>query len=724
MAMVDGDWTITRSTGDIRYTGGDHDNSPTYATVIQFHRWIQDFADQEVFSGDDEHDITDVTASERQTDNIVKLINSFNIDDNAAEHLFDGTVIQGTGGTEVFYDGVVNFGNADVQIQMLQNGAIVSDDWWNQSGAGLNPDATSGISHRFMIKTRTAGADVDGRRLIGMNRTFGNTYGEFSINGTSRGNNVLALTDSADLNNATAIATIAGYTSITNTTEGYVGIDVDNDTSDEFYYSEWNTDQPTRTINDFYERHKWITKDPVTEDSSVETGSDYVVDNATILGQAQAWANGANAMMVTKAVVKLKIAAGAPTGNMTASIFDTSGTFGSTMIPTTIVGTASDAVLAETLDATYRDVTFHFSTPVPVVASTDYALVIEHPTADAGNNVNVRGDATGTHAGNKSERTGAWAAQAAEDLHFEVYTCPDTYEIPGILFRGITHEIDVDTPTGTMQGVEPVSWSGGTGQLLAINSPTAATKIWIQLLTGVVPSNNDTITGGESSATVAAELTTGAITSRALSTPPVGVSTGSAIIGAYGLGIEKADLTDADLVFDLTNTGINPPNNVTFTVFGLVSAEDRVLVTNNSAGDIDFTQLTLTTDLIGGTETAVVCTASIPTDTPGSGTIRIELDDGRYRLQAYTSYTSATFTIASSDYQDPDDATGAANIFVSYIDKLAAATEEAVTTVYDSDRTLFVRVRDGGGTPIKTFETTSVLGTNGGSATAIRTTDT
>lgn len=723
MAMVSADWTITRSTGDIRYIGGDHDNSPTYATVIQFHRWIQDFADQEVFVGDDEMDITDVTPTDRSTDNIITLINGFNIDENASEHLYDGSIIQGTGGTEVFYDGIVNFGNADVQIQLYQNGAMLQDDWWNQAGAGLNADATAGISHRFMIKTHTAGAAIDGRRLIGISRTFGKVYSEFSINGTSRGNNVLALTDAADLNNATAIATVEGYTGITNTTEGYIGIDVNNDTTDEFYYSEWNTNQPTRSINDFYERHKWITKDPVTEDSATETGTDYTVGNGTLTGQAQSFANGANAVVVTKAVFKLKKTL-IPTGNATAVLYAHSGTFGSSSIPTGAALATSDNFDVSTLDGTYRDVTFTFSgalTGRTLSASTNYVIACEYTGGDASNFVQVRGDATGTHGGNQSDETAAvWTAAAAEDLDFAVYTSPETYGMVGSEFRGITHEIDVDGATGTMLAVEPVSWAGGTGQLLAINSATAATKIWIQLLTGVVPTNDQVITG---SGTVTAELTTGVITPRTLSTPPVGASTGSAVIGAYGLGIEKADLADTDKVFDLTNTQITPPNNVTYTVFGLVSGEDRVLVTNNNAGDIDFTQLTLSTDLTTGTETSVVCTASIPVDTPSSGNIRILLDDGRYRLQPYNSYTSATFAITSADYLDPDDATGAKNIFVSYIDKLAGATEEAFTTVYDADRTMFVRVRDGGGSPIKTFETTSVLGTNGGSATAIRTPD-
>lgn len=564
MAMVDGDWTITRSTGAIRYTGDDHGGaSPSYATVIEFHRWLQDFADQEISSGDDEHDITDDTSSDRSTDNIIKLLGTFNIDAMAAEHLYDGSIIQGTGGSEAFYDGVVNFGNASVQIQVIQDGAVLSDDWWNFGGGGLNADAGQGISHRFMILTRTAGADIDGRRLIGTSRTFGNTYSEFSINGTSRGNNVLALTDANDLNNETAEGTVATYTSITNTTEGYIGIDVDNNGADEFYYSEWNTNQPTRSINDFYERMKYLTRD-----GSVET----------------------------------------------------------------------------------------------------------------------------------------------------------LYGLNGELFRGITHELVVDTPTGTFNAFEVVTWTGGTGQMLAINSTTAATKMWIQLLTGVVPTDGQVITGGGSSATVELNVT---VTSRTISTPFVGASTGSAIIGAYGFGIEAADLTAADKVFDLDNVQVTPPNNVTFTVFGLVSSEDRVLVTNDNAGGIDFAQMALAVALTGAAETIVdVGTGNIPADTPTTGSIRIELDDGRHRLVAYLSHDGDDeFTIASTDFTGANVAAIANNVFLAYIDKLAGAATEAYTTVYDADRTLFVRVRDGGGSPIKTFETTGVLGSNGGSATAIRTPD-
>jgi hypothetical protein len=121
--------------------------------------------------------------------------------------------------------------------------------------------------------------------------------------------------------------------------------------------------------------------------------------------------------------------------------------------------------------------------------------------------------------------------------------------------------------------------------------------------------------------------------------------------------------------------------------------------------------------------TAVVINGAIPSDTPSSGTIRVERDSGIYSRIAYSSFTGSTFTITSTDFST-DNASNGNDVFISYIDKLATATSESFTVIFSSNRALFVRVRDGASTPIKTFETTATLGSAGGSATAIRTADT
>jgi hypothetical protein len=570
MAITLTDWSVNRATGDIRYIGDDHAGaSPSYATVIEFHRWLQDLADDASSVGDDELDITDTDPSARSTDNIISLKGDYNIDANASEHLYDGSIKQGTGVTEDIYGGFVNFGNVN-KIQIIQNGAVLADDWWNlAAGGGLN--STIGVSHRFLLPVRLSGANIDNAKIVATSRRFGYTYAEFTINQAGQGNNVLALSESVDLNNATAEGTVATWTGITNTNEGYVGIDVDNNGSNEFYYSEWDANLPTRSINDFFERMKYLTRD----------GS----------------------------------------------------------------------------------------------ASTLYGL-------------------------------------------------------NGELFRGVTNEIDIDTPTGTFVEPESLSWTGGTGQLLAIDSVTAGTKMWIQLLTGVVPTDGLVITGN-SGATATVNVT---VISRSLSIPFVGASTGSALIGSYGLGVQTNDLTANDKLFDLTNTQVTPPNNVTLSVGGLISGEDRILVapwdgvTSDVNGDpaIQQDQLSLAVTLNTDNVTSVVVSEVIPSDTPASGTIRVVDDNAFDRRLEYSAFSGSTFTVTSTDGQEDFlavNATSANDVYISYIDTLASGTSEQYTAVYSSDRSLVVLVRDGGASPIKQFITSATFGSANTSITAIRTSD-
>lgn len=576
MAIAD-DFSVS-ATGDIRYTGAAHGASGAgYYTVIAFHRWLGDLMDQAQASGNDILDITDATASERSTDNIITLINSYNIDDTASEHLYDGSIIQAAGAT--IYDGVLVYATPGMDLQIAQNAGIIVNDFWNTipfggSLKGLNADAGNGISHRFMLKVRSTGTDIDGRRIIGQTRESGFTYSEFRINGTSRGNNVMALTYADDLNDETPAGTVATWTTITNLTQGYNAIDVNNDTTPEYYYSKWNKD--TYTINQFYERMKWLTR----------RGS------------------------------------------------------------------------AETL-----------------------------------------------------------------------------YGLTGEMFRGITHEVSLTTPrTGTFAQFELVTWgtgaTAGTGQMLAIDSTTAGTKMWIQLLTGVAPSASVTITG----ASTATATNTGTPTERPISFPFCGASTGSALIGSYGLSLEATDLAATDKVFDLTNTQRNPPNYVTFVVSGIVSTEDRVLVGPASGGVLQSGQFLLNTTITGGAtsiiakaggETPGTGTASA-TDTPSAGTIRVKGDDGIYHRVTYTGITVAASTMTFTGCTGAPAATANNDIFISYVDALYNGTTatDRYTCVYSgTPRSLFVRVRDGGASPIKTFETPATLGSSGGSASAIRTTD-
>lgn len=727
MPMVDADWSIDRATGDIRYIGDDHTLSggtPSYATIIQFHRWVQAFADNEAFDsgGADtdniEVDIIDANPSDRSTDNIVTLKGIFNVDPTAIEHLYDGTLIQGAETTERRWDGIVNFGNANAHIQVHQDGAVLSDDFWNYGkeagthtggaaeavltdstlgaavdefvgytiknitdgsraliisntattitgvlygGTGnlwdngdvhhiavpLNGDAGQGISHRFMLETRVNGVDLDRRRLLGTTRRYGNTFGEFPINGTSQGNNVLALNDSADLNNTTAWATIDALGDISNT-EGLRLIDIDNDTVNEEYYSEW--DRGGNTINTFVEYLKLQSAD-----GSVDT------------------LNGLNGELfrgLTHAIVHDNETGAAPTTNDELA-------YGTNLIYDTETG--GPFVIGEAI---------HEDTATPLWKARILAV-----------------DDDGT--------TGSLVV----DLESGTITTGDN-------FTGQTSGAQANT-NGT-----PSAQTGSAGvfRVMAYDDDGTTGNTYGQVMKGVAPVNNDRMFFGGATADVGRFIDVNVtVIARTVSTPFVGVSTGSALIGAYGLGLEAADTASADTYFDLGNNPISPPNTVTFVASGFISG-DYVLCTEDDAGDINLDQMTSDISLTGGAVT-IVGVVAIPSDTPSvagtKGGIRVERDDGLYSLHRYTSLSLASdeFTIPSFDFST-NNATTPFNVFVSYLDLVTSLTSENFAYVYSGDRTHFLRVRDGGPTPIKNAEATGVMTITGGTASVNRVSDT
>lgn len=704
--------------GNIRWTGGAV--AGTQYTVLELHRFLQDLADDATASGDDLVDISSLTPSERSTDAIITLLNGYNIDDTMAQHLYGGSITQESG--DVVYSGLQVVGSVfsgTTELQLVQNGALLPNYW----GSGLNANAASNILHRQLVKTRTGGADIDGKKIRVQARELGDTYAEFSVT-MGLGEAVAAIFTNEDINNATAEATIAGWTTITNV-EGYQQIDLGNGSGSRDYYSQWN--RAALTINQLYERAKWITMRALTEDAYTSaTSKDNPVGNASIIEQAQSFAVGSNAMVLTRVRFSLK-RTGSPTGNMTAKVYAHTGTYGVNSTPTGAALATSVAVPATRLRTAYDEIEFVFvgDQQITLSASTNYVVSVAFSGGDGSNYVNVGGvDATG-HGGNRSDYVASWTADATDDLWFELYTSFKLHNMAGELFRGITHQWNYDGESGgPFTEDEVLTWgagaAAGSAVLLALDDNGAAGTMWVQLISGVVPVDPTTITGSSSSATC--EIN-GTVTARTLSACFLGVSTGTALIGAFGIGVESADLTSNDKLFDLTNTIQIPPNNVIWTLSGLVSGEDRVLVGPKDTGDaFKWDQFALNTTLAGAAETAVVVTTAIPTDTPAAGTIRIELDSGIRRYTPYLSWASSTFTISGTDFT-ADNATAGNDVMISYVDKLADDTTATFTAIFLSTRDLRVRVRDGAATPIKTYEGNSQLTSAGGGASATRTTD-
>lgn len=813
MPIVAADWTIDRQTRTIDYVGDDHhEAAPSYATVIEFHRWIGGLADDPTSSGDDELDATDPLPSTRATDNFITLINGYSPTAAALEHLYDGSLVW-DGGDEIA-DGIVNFGNIGVMIQIQQNGAVLTDDFWNfsvggactagssgqtledsgetwttdewvgyivenitdgsyglvtgntadtitvdqlrggtendfdntelyQISKGLNSNLAQGISHRFLIKTRTAAADIDGRVLYGTNRTYTRTYGEFKINGTARGNNVLALADADDLNNNTAQATVDAYSDV---------------------HITW-TDSTANSSGTSTAGQTTLT----TSDGTQFAAGDYIM-----------------------------------------------------------VNTDNHEYRVESISV--NDLTLNRNIVNEITTGLDiYILSVGFRQIDVNNDTTAEDYAFEWDKGAQSINS---FFEFGKNISAD-YTSHYIYGIPGNLFRGITHELTADARTGTFYAVEGVSWTAGdtgsvgTGQMLAIDSPTAGTKMWIQLLTGGAPSDNSVVTGTESSATftMSADPTD---RSSLITTPFVGTSTGSALIGSYGLSLEKADLLASDKVFDLTNTQITPPNTVTFDVndLDITGGQEDYVTVYRYFGDTDINgdalggmyrwklNAALTTDNITSVQLSESIPAGVPstgyiqiiddngvtrklsytswaTDTfsgvaPATGTtdddfatvnatptadsykgdvlqgeymldtalaadnitsvvvdgtiasditegtasnspLRVQDDNGFMRLLNYSAASGSTFTINTTDGQEDFlsvNASLGSLVWVGYLDQTAVTATESFSYVYGSTSNSFViKVRNGGTSPIKEYVATGTMGTNGGEVSAIRTAD-
>jgi len=364
--------------------------------------------------------------------------------------------------------------------------------------------------------------------------------------------------------------------------------------------------------------------------------------------------------------------------------------------------------------------------------------------------------------------------------------------------------------------------SGGTGILLAKDDNGTTGELYLQVLSGANPVDNNSIRADDIDRDPLADLVlaTTTLNTKTVSPEYLGTSTGSNIIGAYGIGFETADVGSSDRFTSLDDASRVPPNNVTFTVSGLISGEDRVLVGPRAGTVLDTGQWLVATLLTANNETLLVTKTGTDTvpfpdaeeNWPNTGIgvdvarLRIYRDDGASKRVPYDSHdgtdtftlgtpvtgaididvsqvggtggqfdrvsagsfitdgfengsrftgaafanggNNATFTAdsvtatvivvvsdtgmvnesgtgdetltsAGWDFSNgttgvgpsgwtPDEAAVNNDAFLAFIDLLADAATESFTGVHGgTNRDLIVRIRDGGGTPIKTFEATS-----------------
>jgi hypothetical protein len=646
--MAIGDDFSVNVSGDIRHVSGS-----TNYTVLELHRWLQDLADDEESTAGDQIDITKATPSERSTDQIIQLLGSYNIDDDAAEYLYGGSIKQGAAATEEIYAGLKVLGavnDTNTQLMVIQNHDYyqytptpASPFWGDQSGGGYNGNATEAILMQILVKCRTAGVDIDKRIVRVQSRDWGDTYDFFNVT-LGEGEFVAAIGTTPDAQNDTAIGTVQAWAGgdIPTNVEGYQQIDLLNGDGNQPYYSKWTYNTNAAGMKAIWE---WIKE--ITGNDSPEAAEPYDMLGELFLGITHSFA------------------------------FDTGGG----------AATQNEEIVWGT-KVTYN--------------------TLAGGTFTEGYMVRFSGGACGHVLYDNGTTNLIFAQEDVTDTIADLETITE-YDPSDGTASGVTAACN---GVPTQQTLE-----GGAGIALATTGTTTGSH-YLQLIRGKAPVDTIEMRGLVSGFTWEVN---GSVTARTVPKIFLGSYTGT-LLGAYGVGIDPDDLVAADRVIDLGGTTRIPPNNVVWYFYGLV-AGDRILVGKKDTGDdFDFDEMTLNTTLNGAAETVVdVGTGNIPADAPASGTLRVTLDDGRIRYVVYDSHDGDDeFTLNAGyvDWQDPDDATAGKGVMISFLDKAATGDTEQFTIQYDAPRTLWVRRRDGGATPKKTYEAQSALGITGGSATA------
>lgn len=137
---------------------------------------------------------------------------------------------------------------------------------------------------------------------------------------------------------------------------------------------------------------------------------------------------------------------GSPTGNITAFLYDHSGTFGTSSIPTGSALSTSSSIDSTTLTTSMALYEFTFPSQYTTVNGTKYCIVVYRIGGDSGNTVVVGGDNTSpSHAGNASKYVSSWTAYSGTDLCFYVYNS-------NVLTLSTQYPTSIGLTTATLNG--------------------------------------------------------------------------------------------------------------------------------------------------------------------------------------------------------------------------------------------------------------------------------
>ncbi len=238
-------------------------------------------------------------------------------------------------------------------------------------------------------------------------------------------------------------------------------------------------------------------------------------------------------------------------------------------------------------------------------------------------------------------------------------TTDTLYGVDGDLWTGRLDDCTIGSGTGTWVQNETLSWgsgaTAGTGNLVGVDDTdgTATARLILHLNTSVAPANTLTITG----AGAATGVVSGAPSSITTNPGHLGQFTGSAWIGAYGIGIVANELTFGDSVTSLNGDTPTVPQNVTVTVTveaGATGDDPHVFLAQKDGvlNAPDYTTNTIGTGN-DSSDPDLVMTSAIASDTPQDGWIMVLDTTGgatTYKAYHHSSWAGSTYTLDVTDH--------------------------------------------------------------------------
>jgi hypothetical protein len=305
------------------------------------------------------------------------------------------------------------------------------------------------------------------------------------------------------------------------------------------------------------------------------------------------------------------------------------------------------------------------------------------------------------------------------------------------MMEGSTVPTAADTMTGvTSSGDGDVDTvvdnaNAGTALLCALYDNGLVGNLYMQQLTGLVPSDGQTVFGATSNAEC--DLNGAAVT-RTINNQFPGVFTGTNFQTNFGLANNPTDAIVNDKFRNLLDVVQEPPNNQQGIVDGLEIGDvvtaypwDGAAYDVNGDAEPDYNEMVLAVALTGASTIIDVGTGNIPKNTPASGFLRVERDsDNNLDLIEYSAHDGDDeFTLVGTA---PGNAAIGNTVMRALIDKeVITGTSLSYTAVKDGavSTQVAISVKNGGtlNGPIKPYPTTATFGNGGFSVTASRISD-